>query len=326
LNLVSRGGHNVSITVEKELRRISRRILSHDAAAEVVRRCEPNEMMMRLPDCFAEDIRRFIDRYGCRSRHRSLYVKRWAEDPAEVLSILQRLVKHGPPPAPVPGPERSLNAMPLRVRSLAALTIRLLDQREDLRFLLDRCLFQLRRTLLRLGELHGLGETVFFLSRAELGEMFRGGHDPGQFIDLARRRREAFLEPTEVSTFVVDGRSADEFSPGGLILRGVGTSPGHINGRARVVADPTAADFEKGDILIARNTDPGWTPILSIVGGMIMEEGGLLNHCSIVARELGIPSVVGVEHATRRIPDGAEVELDGGRGVVRILDAPEKGP
>jgi pyruvate,water dikinase len=325
LNLVARGGRNISIAIEEELRRISRRILSDDANAEVVRRCRPEEAVALLPEPLANDIRRFVARYGCRSRHRSLYVKRWAEDPVEVLSILQRLVQHGLPETVTPAVGRRMAALPFAVRWLTGLTVRFLDLREDLRFLLDRCLFQLRLTLLRLGELCGPGELVFFLTPAELCELAEGRGAGKNFTGLARRRQEAFLEPSEVSTFVVDGRPVDEFSPGDLILRGVGTSPGRIRGHARVVIDPTTDDFEKGDILIARNTDPGWTPILSIVGGMIMEEGGLLNHCSIVARELGIPSIVGVEHATRRIPDGSLVQLDGGRGIVRILDAPETG-
>ena len=84
--------------------------------------------------------------------------------------------------------------------------------------------------------------------------------------------------------------------------------------------DPAQSNIQKGDILIARNTDPGWTPVLSIVGGMVMEEGGLLNHCSIVARELGIPSVVGVHRATRRIRDNERITIDGGLGLIMIAD------
>ena len=86
-----------------------------------------------------------------------------------------------------------------------------------------------------------------------------------------------------------------------MLIEDIGTSPGRVSGRAKIVDDPAHADIQKGDILIAKNTDPGWTPILSIVGGMVMEEGGLLNHCSIVARELGVPSIVNVHAATRRI-------------------------
>jgi pyruvate,water dikinase len=84
------------------------------------------------------------------------------------------------------------------------------------------------------------------------------------------------------------------------------------------VEEPAAAGIRRGDVVVARHTDPGWTPIFSMIGGIVMEEGGLLNHCSIVARELGVPSIVGVRRATRLIPAGARVTIDGGAGIVRI--------
>lgn len=91
-----------------------------------------------------------------------------------------------------------------------------------------------------------------------------------------------------------------------------------MRGPAKIVDDPARSDIQKGDILIAKNTDPCWTPILSIVGGMVMEEGGLLNHCSIVARELGVPSIVGVQAATRRIRNNDLITMDGGLGIIII--------
>ena len=116
----------------------------------------------------------------------------------------------------------------------------------------------------------------------------------------------------------MDGQPVDEFRMDGEVIRGTGTSPGRVTGRARIVGKPTQANIISGDILIARNTDPGWTPILSIVGGMVVEEGGLLNHCSIVARELAIPSIVGVRQATSRIPEGSLITIDGGLGLIRF--------
>jgi phosphohistidine swiveling domain-containing protein len=71
--------------------------------------------------------------------------------------------------------------------------------------------------------------------------------------------------------------------------------------------------------LIARNTDPGWTPIFSTVSGVVVEEGGLLNHSSIIARELGLPAVVGVRDARRKIPEGSLIVVDGSLGTVEIL-------
>jgi pyruvate,water dikinase len=122
----------------------------------------------------------------------------------------------------------------------------------------------------------------------------------------------------DIFTFYNDGLAEDEFHNDGITLKGIGTSPGRVSGCAKIIHDPAQSDIQNGDILIAKNTDPGWTPILSIVGGMVMEEGGLLNHCSIVARELGVPSIVGVHAATQRIRNNALITIDGGLGVVLI--------
>ena len=320
LNLVGRGGSNISLKIEKHFRAIAQKINSLPAVAEDIRRHPAAEMQNRLPPRLVADIRDVIRLYGCRSRHRSLYIKRWAEDPDEVLSIIHRLVLHGVPLEPAADENRSKPHLPFWLGPLISTTQRFLDLREDLRFLLDRCLFLLRQSLLLVGEKTGLGDRVFFLSSAELSDYLLEEGDKEKIESLADQRRDQFLNSAEASTFIVDGFPADEFPAEDHIFKGIGSSPGQVTGCARVVEDPTQSNFEKGDILIAKNTDPGWTPILSIVGGMVMEEGGLLNHCSIVARELGIPSVVGVEHATRRIPDGATVHLDGGRGVIRIVD------
>ncbi len=103
-------------------------------------------------------------------------------------------------------------------------------------------------------------------------------------------------------------------------VRGVGASPGRASGRARIVRSP--ADFEKlrrGDILVAPTTTPTYNVILPLLGGIVTDRGGLLSHPAIVSREYGFPGVVGTRDATKRIPDGALVELDGAAGTVRIL-------
>jgi pyruvate,water dikinase len=118
--------------------------------------------------------------------------------------------------------------------------------------------------------------------------------------------------------FWVNGQPEFDAPEGGTLLRGTGTSPGLVSGRAVLLGNPAAARLRKGDIVVARHTDPGWTPLFSLIGGIVTEQGGLLNHCSIVARELGIPAVVGVDRATRLIPEGARVTVDGGAGIVRF--------
>lgn len=105
------------------------------------------------------------------------------------------------------------------------------------------------------------------------------------------------------------------------LLIGMAASPGQVIGRARVVFSPAeAAALEAGDILVTRATDPGWTPVFSIIGGAVLEIGGALSHGAIVAREFGLPAVVNVPQATQRIRNGQMIQVDGGSGEVLLLD------
>ena len=105
--------------------------------------------------------------------------------------------------------------------------------------------------------------------------------------------------------------------------QGQACSPGIVRGPARVVTDPRTATIECGDILVAERTDPGWVTIFPLVKGVIMERGSLLSHSAIVARELGLPAVVGVENACRWLQDGDWVELNGATGQIRRLESTE---
>jgi pyruvate,water dikinase len=103
-------------------------------------------------------------------------------------------------------------------------------------------------------------------------------------------------------------------------LRGTGASIGIARGAARVMNGP--ADFWKlnpGDVIVAPSSNPSWVPLFTIASGVLCNTGGILSHAAVVAREIGVPAVVGLGDATTRIPDGAIVELDGSTGFVRIL-------
>jgi pyruvate,water dikinase len=341
LRVISAGGDNVTIDIERRFRDLAGRISADPSWARTFNASDPATLLEQLPASLRADVDRFLQAYGCRSRHRTLYIERWAEAPEEVLRILQALVKDhirkaadapaGAEPS-LPGdgigekpPQRHYAAasgapVGLRVllRFLHPMARRFLDLRENLRFLLDKVLYEIRRSLLGLGRHCGLAEQVLFLNRDELRRLTDGSLTREAARETATERHRLFTTDREIPTYYVDGRPLTEFPMTADVIRGIGTSPGRASGRARIVEDPAMAQIEEGDILVAENTDPGWTPILSLVSGMIMEEGGLLNHCSIVARELKIPAVVGVHQATRRIRDGERVTIDGGMGVVRI--------
>jgi phosphoenolpyruvate synthase/pyruvate phosphate dikinase len=103
-------------------------------------------------------------------------------------------------------------------------------------------------------------------------------------------------------------------------LMGVPASAGVVEGRARVVLSLEEAAFEQGDILVTAFTDPSWTSIFVSIKGLVTEVGGMMTHGAVVAREYGLPAVVSVENATRRIKDGQRIRVNGSEGTVEILE------
>ncbi|MFE3456577.1 rifamycin-inactivating phosphotransferase [Nocardiopsis aegyptia] len=190
-------------------------------------------------------------------------------------------------------------------------------------FLYKRALLREADRLVRSGVLRE-AEDVFFLRFEELEEVVRTREvDAG----LVQRRREAFrsheaLAPPRLITSdgeILNGRYRREDAPPGA-LAGLPVSAGAVEGRARVVTEIAQADLEPGDILVTAYTDPSWTPLFVAVTGLVTEVGGLMTHGAVIAREYGLPAVVGVERATRRIPDGARIRVHGTDGYVEILD------
>lgn len=136
--------------------------------------------------------------------------------------------------------------------------------------------------------------------------------------ELRRRHipRLVLSDGTEVEALAPPGHAPQE--PG--VLTGTPASTGVVTGVARVVTDPTGAHLAPGEILIAPSTDPGWTPLFLTAGGLVMEMGGSNSHGAVVAREYGIPAVVGVDRAASRIRTGQRVVVDGAAGTVRIVE------
>lgn len=161
--------------------------------------------------------------------------------------------------------------------------------------------------------------------------------DPASFSDLLATRNADWekLADLEPPFIIADGKvpPLDEWArkgTGGIdpakvaeVLTGIAGSPGVVEGRARVILDPAdPAALEPGDIMVAPNTDPGWTPLFMAAGGVVVNVGGQISHAIIVSRELGLPCVASVEGATEKIPDGAIIEVDGSNGRVTIKELP----
>jgi rifampicin phosphotransferase len=179
----------------------------------------------------------------------------------------------------------------------------------------------------RLVQAHALGEKedIFYLTLQELHDVVRTNHVDDQLI---RQRRNAFrsyqaLTPPRVLTSdgeVVAGAYRRDDLPTGALV-GLAVSAGTIEGRARVILDMAEAELEAGDILVTAHTDPSWSPLFVAINGLVTEVGGLMTHGAVIAREYGLPAVVGVEHATRLIRDGQRIRVNGTDGYIEILTA-----
>jgi pyruvate,water dikinase len=116
---------------------------------------------------------------------------------------------------------------------------------------------------------------------------------------------------------IVGSYQRSDVPPNALV--GLPVSAGTIEGRARVIVDIAEADLDTGDILVTAFTDPSWSPLFVTVAGLVTEVGGLMTHGAVIAREYGLPAVVGVEHATQLIRDGQMIRVHGTEGYVELL-------
>ncbi|MET7300939.1 rifamycin-inactivating phosphotransferase [Embleya sp. NPDC005575] len=166
-------------------------------------------------------------------------------------------------------------------------------------------------------------EDIFHLTFQELHDVVRSYRVDDRLI---RQRKDAFrsyhaLTPPRVLTSdgeAVTGAYRRDDVPAGALI-GLPVSAGTIEGRARVILDMAQADLEAGDILVTTFTDPGWSPLFVGIAGLVTEVGGLMTHGAVIAREYGLPAVVGVEQATRLIRDGQRIRVHGTDGYVEIL-------
>ncbi|MFI6564245.1 rifamycin-inactivating phosphotransferase [Streptomyces sp. NPDC050534] len=166
-------------------------------------------------------------------------------------------------------------------------------------------------------------EDVFYLTFQEFHDSVRSNQVDEQLI---QQRKDAFrscqaLTPPRVLTSdgeAVTGAYRRDGVPAGALV-GLPVSAGTVEGRARVILDMAEADLEAGDILVTSFTDPSWSPLFVGISGLVTEVGGLMTHGAVIAREYGLPAVVGVERATRLIRDGQRIRVHGTDGYVEIL-------
>lgn len=302
-----------------------------------------------LPLAAQDAIRSFLADYGMRGPAEIDFGRpRWAEDPSQVLATLRSYVRidqaeRAPDVVFADGQRASrvaterlagLLAGPdaRQVRFLVSRIRGMMGARETPKFAIVKAMGILRRGLLASGaELVVAGvleraDDVCFLRLAELelvwtldAGYWRGLIAARRGVDARERRRNQVPR-----VILSDGRTFYEGlgnSPDGA-LSGSPVSPGVAEGRVRVVTDPATESLAPGEILVCRATDPSWTPLFLAAAGLVTEVGGMMTHGSVVAREYGIPAVVGVHDATGRLATGQYVRLDGTNGTIELLDDP----
>ncbi len=203
--------------------------------------------------------------------------------------------------------------------------------REMTRFVVGLVLAQTRALLWTVGEaavhagrLNEVGD-LFFLTLSEAHALLSGAdlrervsERRASFARELGRRHVPLVLLSDGTEPLTETQKSQSVVQAAGTLRGTPASPGRVTAPARVVLDPHNAHLEPGEILVVPSTDPGWTPLFLKASGLVMEVGGAMAHGAIVAREYGLPAVVGVAGATERIATGSRVTIDGTTGVVVI--------
>jgi len=295
-------------------------------------------------------IRGFLDKYGMRCVGEiDISRPRWRERPTALVPMILANIKNFEPGAGARRFEQGRqkawqkeHELVERLRALpdgapkAAEVKRMIDRvrtfigyREYPKYGKVSRYFVYKQALLqeaeRLVQAQVLGDPddIFYLTFDELHAVVR----THQVDDLViRQRKDAFrsyqaLTPPRVFTSdgeVIAGAYRRDDVPAGALV-GLAVSAGTIEGRARVILDMAQADLEPGDILVTTYTDPSWTPLFVAIHGLVTEVGGLMSHGAVIAREYGLPAVVGVQHATRLIRDGQRIRVHGTQGYVELL-------
>ncbi|PGZ63722.1 phosphoenolpyruvate synthase [Bacillus cereus] len=189
-------------------------------------------------------------------------------------------------------------------------------------FIYKQALLKEAEQLVQSGVIHEVDD-IYYLTFEELHEVVRTNKLDYELIHKQKNDYKLYekLTPPRVMTSdgeIITGKYKRENLPGDAIV-GLPVSSGVIEGRARVILNMEDANLEEGDILVTAFTDPGWTPLFVSIKGLVTEVGGLMTHGAVIAREYGLPAVVGVENATKLIKDGQRIRVHGTEGYIEVL-------
>jgi pyruvate,water dikinase len=351
LQTVLRGlPHNPTTEMDLSLWALAERLRSDPASRDTVLTTEPTELAERyrqgkLPPLFQAGLADFLSKYGHRGvAEIDVGVPRWAEDPTPVIRVLAGNVAAPPEISPAARFEaaraeaeaavdelarRAGRIQGLLVRALLRRARALAGLREGPKFYAVAVLAEIRRALLDVGRILAADgrldrpEDIFLLTLPEARAAL-AGRDIRPLIRARRASLEAERHRRQIPRLLLsDGTELrEQLKRGPSVLIGTPASPGIATGPARNILNPAGAVLRPGEVLVAPSTDPAWTPLFLTASALVMEMGGMMSHGAVVARELGIPAVVGVAAATERIRTGETVTVDGAQGAVYLPGPP----
>ena len=348
---------NVTTEMDLALWRTAIAIRADDEARGIFSASDAPQLARRyldgaLPPAAQSAVAGFLERYGMRGVGEiDLGQPRWREDPTPVMQALQSYLQidsgHAPDVLFARGEKAAGEAIEklaaearrqpggrLKAKLLrgAARRVRLLmGARETPKFFAIRAMGIVRGALLAIGEefvtagVIDRPDDLFFLHAAELDALAQDDLRDWKALVAARRAAyERELRRRQVPRVLAsDGRAfyagVGAETDTGDVISGSPVSPGVVEGAVRVVLNPFEAQLLPGEILVCPGTDPAWTPLFMAAGGLVMEVGGMMTHGSVVAREYGIPAVVGVHRATERLHNGQKIRVDGTTGKIVLL-------
>jgi len=354
-NAVLRGlPHNPTTEMNLSLWALAVEIRKDAESARSICERDPAELAAeyrknRLPAPLQDKIAGFLRAYGHRGvAEIDLGLPRWSDDPSHVFGVLANYLRlEDPAAAPDVVFRRSIREgeeacaelgrrAAERGRIRGALVRLFLSRARELSALRELPKFQIVKTfsrahdlLLEVGdalvgaERLAAADDIFFVTMEEARRGLSGEDLRGLVRDHRAQYEREMRRKHIPSILLSDGREpATELAVnddhGSDVLVGLAASAGVVTGRARVVLEPTGVRLEPGDILVVPSTDPAWTPLFLTAAGLVMDRGGPMSHGSVIAREYGIPAVVGAAGATRRIHTGQTITVDGLKGVVHL--------
>ncbi len=347
--------HNITSEMGLALLDVADAIRPHPEVVTYLQGVENDDFLDDLPKLAGgtearDAIDTYLDRYGMRCVGEiDITRPRWSERPSTLVPLILDNVKLFEPGAAEQRFEQGrqeaqkkqeevlerLRALPDGVQK-ADETERMIDRvrtfigyREYPKYNLISRYFVYKQALLgeaaRLVEARVLAEKddIFYLTFEELHDVVRTNQVDNELIQQRKDAFNAYQGLTAPRVLTSDGEGIsgsyrrDDVPAGALV--GLPVSAGTVEGRARVILDLAKADLEAGDILVTAYTDPSWSPLFVGITGLVTEVGGLMTHGAVIAREYGLPAVVGVDQATKLIQDGLRIRVHGTDGYVEIL-------